>query len=139
MTAPDARNDAVQFLYKHGELTYGAAAAAIAKLCNNGFYITRAPLAEAHPLAAEARMALERDDVAGWIGSLPKAPLAEALAVPTCDRPFIMGANHGYDTALEQVAELLEAMKEVLRISDRDHAAWHRAHAALRAIGERAE
>ena len=38
------------------------------------------PLAEAHPLAAEARMALERDDVAGWIGSLPKASLVEAVA-----------------------------------------------------------
>lgn len=40
---------------------------------------TRAPLVDAHPLAAEARLALERDDVAGWIGSLPKAPLAEAV------------------------------------------------------------
>jgi hypothetical protein len=36
---------------------------------------------------------------------------------------------------MEQVAELLDAMKEVLRISDRDHAAWHPANAALRGIG----
>lgn len=60
MTAPDARNEAVQFLYKHGELTYSAAAAAIAKLCNNGFHITRVPLAEA--LATTLAIALSEHE-----------------------------------------------------------------------------
>ena len=45
MTAPDNRNDAVQFLFKHGDLTFSAAHAAVEKLCNNGFRIVRADLA----------------------------------------------------------------------------------------------
>jgi len=45
MTAPDNRNDAVQFLYKHGDLTYSAAHSAVDKLCSNGFRIVRADLA----------------------------------------------------------------------------------------------
>lgn len=49
MTAPDNRNDAVQFLYKHGDLTYSAAQAAVDKLCNNGFRIVRADLATIDP------------------------------------------------------------------------------------------
>jgi len=40
----EAQNDAVQFLYKHGDLTYSAASDAIAKLCNNGFRIVRSDL-----------------------------------------------------------------------------------------------
>jgi Ni2+-binding GTPase involved in maturation of urease and hydrogenase len=47
MTAPDNRNDAVQFLYKHGDLTYSAAHAAVEKLSNNGFRIVRADLHDA--------------------------------------------------------------------------------------------
>jgi len=46
MTAPDNRNDAVRFLYKHGDLTFSAAHAAVEKLCNNGFRIVRADLAD---------------------------------------------------------------------------------------------
>lgn len=72
--APDARNDAVQFLYKHGELTYSAAAAAIAKLCNNGFHITRAPLADA--------LAVPTDGV---------ATLAEALEARVKQRGMGLG------------------------------------------------
>jgi hypothetical protein len=35
-------NDAVQFLYKHGDFTYSAAYGVINKLCDNGFYISKA-------------------------------------------------------------------------------------------------
>ena len=43
MTNPtrNLRNEAVDFLYKHGDLTYSAAYADVDKLCSNGFYITR--------------------------------------------------------------------------------------------------
>lgn len=46
MSAPDtpAAAEAAEFLYKHGELTYGAAWNAIGKLTSNGFRIQRLPL-----------------------------------------------------------------------------------------------
>lgn len=136
MTAPDARNDAVQFLYKHGEMTYSAAASAIAKLCNNGFHITRPT-----PLA-EARTALARDDVAGWIGSLPKAPIAEALTVPTEDDREWIDARA--DELLRQSERRRGSIRPQMTTPQdlRDYFvvnATLERFAALRAIGERTE
>lgn len=83
------------------------------------------------------------------INTLYAAPPAQPVAVPTINRSAIVNKVQGLcsrlpgatfanaaEFAIEEIAaitqpvavpdELLSAMEEVLRISDRDHEAWHR-------------
>ena len=54
----------------------------------------------------------------------------EGLAINDFDRvtPEVAEANKRLIAA---APELLEALKEVLAVSDRDHIAWHKAHIAI--------
>ncbi|MEX2990374.1 hypothetical protein [Serratia fonticola] len=71
----------------------------------------------------------ERDAFGSWLKSTPEADNSHAIT------------KHGYvnvklftaPPAPAVPAELLDAMAEVIRISDRDHEAWGRAKAAISA------
>jgi hypothetical protein len=64
-------------------------------------------------------------DGEGWAGSGVTIEAAQAAA----NADYVAHVLAPIDTAL--IAELVEAAKEVGRISDRDHVAWHRLAAAL--------
>jgi hypothetical protein len=85
--------------------------------------------------------------VIGRLGQFPDLESAQAAAnadnaarvLAAIDTDAISGLFSRLNTALaalaavddDAIAELVEAAKEVGRISDRDHAAWHRLAAAL--------
>lgn len=63
----------------------------------------------------------------------PPAPAAHTVNCPFCGRRHLAVVNSQITSTPAVTGELLEAMDEVIRISDRDHEAWSRAKNAISA------
>ena len=77
-TMRNLRSEAVDFLHKHGDLTFSAAYAAVDKLCSNGFYITRTPTPDPRD-AVIARLVEALESIIGQC-SIDREIIANALA-----------------------------------------------------------